>query len=37
MIAASAGESVNIVGCMQQRGFLLVSSGNWGHLSCTCR
>jgi len=37
MIAASAGESVIVVGCMQQRGFLLVSSGNQGtpvlHLS----
>jgi len=33
MIAVSAGESVIVVGCMQQRGFLLVSSGNRGHLS----
>jgi len=37
MIAASEGESVIVVGCMQQRGSLLMSSGNRGHLSCTCR
>ena len=35
MIAASAGESLIVVSCMQQHGSLLVSSGNRGHLSCT--
>ena len=26
----------NVVGCMQKRGCFLMSSGNRGHLSCTC-
>ena len=33
MIADSAGESIIVVGSMQQLGSLLVSSGNRGHLS----
>jgi hypothetical protein len=34
--AALAGESVSAAGCIRQRGYLLLSSGNWEHLSSTC-
>jgi len=37
MIDASAGKCVIAASCTWQCAFLLVSSGNRGHLSCTCR
>ena len=36
-IAASADQSVIESVCAWQHGSLLMSSGNWGHLSFTCR